>query len=499
MPMPDRAGLGIYLRTLRRRWVLAVCIVAAAVLTGLAVAELSSPTYTATAEVLLGQDKRVDALLGTAGYTQDPERELNTGLRLITLEPIADGVRRSLHLSERSGVLASRITTALDRNSSIVSITAQGSDAGQAARIANAFAEGYRDYRAATARASVEDAVATARARLAGEPNQQLDRELRGLEVAAAAQTGGVEVVHHATAATAARRPRPLVSAFAAGFLGLLAAAITIVVLARTDRRIDDEEELERIAGRPVTALVPDLGEQTGPAMHEALVSVAMSLPASHEPCVVLVTGPGPDDDAKDATLGLATAFASIGRRVLAIEADLRKPAFAGRLEIVETPGLAAVLAGETTLEGELITFAGVGDHRPGRAWALPAGLASDAPHGPLASDAMAELVTDATNYADVVLLASAPVGVVADALPLARLADVVVLVARLGVTRADLTMNAVRALRGVGAPPVLLVAAAGRAPGRLRRALRWRVSGAAVQTSQERSAERAEPEVTAG
>jgi uncharacterized protein involved in exopolysaccharide biosynthesis len=239
------ADLGRYLATLQRRWPLAAAIVVVAAIAGYLVASLSPTTYAATSKVLLDQDRHVDTLLGTTGYAPDPERELNTGVLLITLEPIAADVRRSLDLRESAAALAARVSTATDRNSTIVSITARDADPEQAARIANAFAAGYRAYRRDTVRDSVEEALASARTQRSrltdASERRELDGQIRRLQAIAAFDTGGIEVVHRATAASATASPRPLVSALVAGFLGAVLAAVAIVVLTRTDNRVRRE------------------------------------------------------------------------------------------------------------------------------------------------------------------------------------------------------------------------------------------------------------------
>jgi capsular polysaccharide biosynthesis protein len=254
-------GMHLYALTLRRRWRMALAIVALAAVAGFVVASLSAKSHDATAKVLLDQQRQVDALLGTSDFSPDPERELNTGIELITLEPIADGVRRSLGLPESASTLVSKVSTKVDRNSNIVSITVSDVSAARAARLANAFAAGYRDYRGRSARATVNDAIASAQARLQrlapGPESTALATELRRLQVAGAFQTGGVQVVHPATAATATTRPRPLISALIGAMLGLLVAAVAVVVLARTDKRVRSARELEEATGRPVLARVP--------------------------------------------------------------------------------------------------------------------------------------------------------------------------------------------------------------------------------------------------
>ena len=455
--MPEGAQ---YVAALRRWWPLVVAIVAAAALAGLAVAAERPKSYTATAKVLLGQERQVDALLGTADYSPDPERDLNTSLQLITLEPIADGVIDSLRLHESPAALAARITTAVDRNSNIVAISASDSDPARAAAIANAFAAGYRDYRAEAARAALRDAITSAETRLptlrTATARASLRRELTRLEVAEPLQTGGVQVVHEAAAADAVERPRPLVSGVLGGFLGLVIAAVALVVLARTDRRVSGDRDLEEVTGRPVLARIPRSAAAAGDTFVSLALSLAPKRAGDAPPSVVLVTSAGSDEGAPEVALGLAWAFGVLGRTAIAIEADLRRPAFAARIGTGPQGGLAAVLAGRATLAEQLVA---VGE----RISALPAGTTSEVPQAVLAGDRMASIVDEASGLADIVLLE----GIVADALAITPLVDEALLVARDDVTRPEALRRAARALTDAGRRPVGVVATvrAGRIP----------------------------------
>jgi capsular polysaccharide biosynthesis protein len=463
MLMPERAvpgapgeAPGLYTAALRRWWPLTLAIVVVAGLLALAVAAQRPKSYVATAKVLLGQQRQVDALLGNTDYSPDPERELNTSLQLITARPIADSVRSSLNLSESTAALEARVATAVDRNSNIVTISVRDTDPSRAAAIANAFAAGYRDYRADSARAALQDAIASAQMRLpelpAGRERTALRRELTRLEVAEPFQTGGVQVVHEATAASAIRRPRPLLSGLLGAFLGLVVAGLTIVVLARTDRRVAGDGELEDITGRPVVARIP----RSPQAAADGFVSLALSLShgrAGDAPAgILLITSAGPDEGTPEVALGLARALGVIGRPAIAIEADLRGPTFAERLGVAPAGGLAAILAGAATLDGELATI-GKG------AAAVPAGITAEVPQALLAGERMQATVEEAYGLAEAVVIAGAPVGVVGDSVGLAGLVHEVLLVARDDVTRPDELRRAMRALTDAGIPPAGIVA----------------------------------------
>jgi succinoglycan biosynthesis transport protein ExoP len=434
---------------------LAVAIVLVAALAALSVSMQRPTSYTATAKVLLGQQRQVDALLGSSDYSSDPERELNTSVQLITLEPIAEGVRASLGLQEPAAALAGRVTTAIDRNSNIVSIRVRDGDADRAATIANTFADAYRDYRGESARAAVQDAIASAEARLrevpAGSERGALRDELTRLQVAEAVQTGGVQVVHQATAASAVRRPRPLTSAIVGGFVGAVLAALMIVVLARTDRRVGGDRDLEDLTGSPVVAHVPR--SRSGAA--DALVTLGLALMHGQvgraQSSVLLLTSAGPDEGTPEVAVGLARALSAIGTHAIVIEADLRTPAFAANLGLPGTGGLAAVLAGVARLDDELVE---IGTAAAG----LPAGAPAELPQALLASARMSAVVEEACGRADVVLLAGAPAGRVGDSAVLASLVDEVLLVARVDVSRPEELQQAVRALTDAGIPPAGVV-----------------------------------------
>jgi capsular polysaccharide biosynthesis protein len=478
--MPEGAQ---YVAAMRRWWPLAVAIVAVAALMGLAVAAQQTKSYTATAKVLLGEQRQLASLLGTSDYSPDPERDLNTSLQLITLEPIAVGVIGRLDLDESAAALAGRVTTAVDRNSNIVTIAVRDADAERAAAIANAFAEGYRDYRADAARTALRGAIASAEAKLptlrSSAAREALQHEVTRLEVAEPLQTGDVQVVHEATAAAAVRSPRPAVSGLLGGFLGLVIAAIAIVVLARTDRRVSGDGDLEDLTGRPVLARIPRSPRAAADAFASLALALARTRPRGAPGAVVLITSAGPDEGTPDVALGLTRALGAIGRRAVAIEADLRHPAFGQRLGLDPWGGLAAILAEDATIDGELVA---IGKD----AAVVPAGAASDLPQALLAGDAMAAVVEEARERAEVVVLAA----VAGDAVALAAVVDEVLLVARDDVTRPDALRRAMRVLSDAGAPPAGVVATARptrwwRGPGAA-----WQHRGAATQSGSATTAE---------
>jgi capsular polysaccharide biosynthesis protein/Mrp family chromosome partitioning ATPase len=473
--------MSTYWATLRRRKRLLAALVATAVLAGIGVGLMAPQSYDATAKVLIGQRTQLDALLGASSYAPDPEREVNTSLELVSLEPVAENVRRRLGLDVDASTLIGKLSAQIDRNSNVVSITVRDRSPREAARLANAFAVGFREFAASSAQASIEDAVTAAKERAAGlAPGPEraaLDAEVRRLEAAAAFKASGVQVVHPATGASATPTRNLAVNAIVAGFLGMVLAAVTVVVLARTDKRIHDDDELGAIVGAPVLAEVPQrLGPPWDTDGRDAFATLALSLalrglPPRHQETgnsngpsslVLLLTSPGRRDDSATVTLGLAQALTEMGARVMAIEADLREPRLASELGGESTDGLVGILTKGYSLGSELIPFPwGSGAYIP--AGAPPVGLGSPLPQTLLAGPELGMIVAEARRRADVVLIAGAPIGQVADSLALVPLVDAVLIVARLGATRADELERALAAFDELDAPVAGAVATSSR------------------------------------
>ena len=143
---------------------------------------------------------------------------------------------------------------------------------------------------------------------------------------------------------------------------------------------------------------------------------------------VVTVTSALPRDGKTLTIVNLAlTLSESYSRRVLLIDADLRRPAVHNVLGINNRSGLNEVLHGELQ-ELPLIVVSPTLS-------VLTAGRSRSTPLAGLASDRMRMLLDDCASRFDWVLLDVPPVGLLADAQILGHLTGAVILVLRAGVT----------------------------------------------------------------
>lgn len=487
-------GLQRYLATLKAEWRLVALVVIIAITCGVVVAKLSGKQYEATAQVLVDQQGPVSAYLRTETASSDPERDLNTNVELIRVQPVAAAVRRRLGVTTSPADLLASVAVAPDSNSKIVSITARSSNPAMAALIANAFADEYQAFRARTARASVTAALASAHQQLddlgpGGDGTTlgvRLARQINDLQTVGAFQTGGVQVIRHAGVPGAPAGHGAAFSGVLGAVLGLLLAATGVAVLARVDRRVREPTDVERVLGVPVLARAGRRHRSAGshsrsPAAAEPYSGLAARLafsPLRRRSDVLLVTATDPEAPTPEVALGLALALRRLGRDVILIEADLRAPRLAGAGDD-ESPGLTDILTGAAVRDSQLATLprAPGDDAGEGEVRVLPAGRYPTSPEALLASDDMASLVRAARARWAVVLLVAAPLTRPGAVLPLARLARGALLVVSRERTTEQALSEALDDLDGtlIGAVLADPPARADRVGGSMRRSSRAR------------------------
>ncbi len=141
--------------------------------------------------------------------------------------------------------------------------------------------------------------------------------------------------------------------------------------------------------------------------------------------------------------LALTAARASMDRRILLVDADLRRGSVADLLGIRRTPGLKELLEGEAEIRDVLRRFQGE------RLAVIPCGGASAEPVGALASARMRQLLERVRDHFDEVYVDLPPALPFADAAILGGLSDGVLMVIRANQTAAKHVRLAVEMLAG--------------------------------------------------
>jgi receptor protein-tyrosine kinase len=134
------------------------------------------------------------------------------------------------------------------------------------------------------------------------------------------------------------------------------------------------------------------------------------------------------------------TLSESYGRRVLLVDADLRRPALHDVFQVPNAVGLGTHLRGSEPNGVSVI-------HARPRLSLLTAGPPDSDPMGALTSGRMPKLIAEARAVFDWVILDTPPVALLSDARLIADMADATILVIRAGRTPFEMIQRAVRAL----------------------------------------------------
>ncbi|WP_186576565.1 CpsD/CapB family tyrosine-protein kinase [Aquibacillus kalidii] len=139
----------------------------------------------------------------------------------------------------------------------------------------------------------------------------------------------------------------------------------------------------------------------------------------------MLVTSSGPSEGKSSTTANLAIVFAQQGKKVLLIDADMRKPTLHYTFRMDNRKGLSSVLVGETNLD-ESVIKSDVQDLD-----LLSCGPIPPNPSELLGAKAMEKLIADASEFYDLIIFDTPPVLAVTDAQILANMVDGALMVVR--------------------------------------------------------------------
>lgn len=155
----------------------------------------------------------------------------------------------------------------------------------------------------------------------------------------------------------------------------------------------------------------------------------------------ILVTSAAPSEGKSLTVANLAVVYAQQGKKILLIDADLRKPTVHYTFRLDNLTGLSTVLVGEEEFT-EVIQDSDIENLS-----VLTSGPIPPNPSELLGSKRMEQFLEDASQFYDVIIIDSPPVLAVADAQILANVVDGSLLVVRSGQTEYEAAEKAKEAL----------------------------------------------------
>jgi tyrosine-protein kinase len=425
--------------------------------------------YAASASLLFSDTETIASGLA--------EREAATNVELLSLDMIRRGVERRL---ARRGRTAEDVDVKQRGQANVLEITATDADPRLAARTANAYANEYIQFRRDMARRRIIEEQRFIRSEIervsdtdtkrARRRVRALEGQLRRLEFDESRERGGARLLSAATPPDSPSSPKPVRNTVVGGIVALSLALLAAALFERLDPRVTSPKEVESTLGRPILGLIhksralarSPARSRPAPADVDDFLALRAHLRYLNTDGgvrSVLVTSSSPGDGKTTVAWNLAWTAAGRDTRVLLVEADLRNPTLVQALGAAPDRNLISFLEGRAELH-EITQQVALPSTENGR---RPSGIVEVAFAGteparstnPLDWERLGAALREAEREFDLIVIDTAPILVVPDAIPLLLQVDGVVVVGRLGSTPRVALARLREQLETIGAPTV--------------------------------------------
>lgn len=263
-------------------------------------------------------------------------------------------------------------------------------------------------------------------------------------EVAAAsgALVANISVLDRAVPPLEPSAPNETRNMALAGMTGMILALAFGALRERMHRVVRSVEDVEDGVDLPVLGVVPllsprksmmDALEDPRSPQSEAYNSIAVALEEASPgalPRTLLITSSAPSEGKSTSAIGLARSFADMGKTVLVVDGDLRRPSLRNLLGDVDGPGLSDALLGEAPEP----TRSGRNAER--KFDVVGAGSSPSNPVALLSDARVATVIERLTHEYDLVIIDGPPILGLADAVLMGRKVAAVLLVAEANGTK---------------------------------------------------------------
>jgi Mrp family chromosome partitioning ATPase len=519
----ERSDFGALAGILRRRLWLVVVAVIAAVGAALFYSHQQPKQYQSSAVLLFRQVLLDVQLTGVPLQvpSSDATVESATDVGLLSQDNVRAGAAAQLGPPYTAASLKNQVNISPQNKSNLVEVQATADTPQEAARIANAVAGSFLQIANQQTVSDITAAQNRVRSQISVRNLTPAQRTtLRGalvkLSVLASLGPQNVHLVQPAVPPTSPSSPKPVRNAIIGGLIGLVIGLALAFGVEQFDRRLRRPEEIERETGLPLLATVPRSRWLRRPQRTTKRLDIQDTEPfrrlasnlrhRTDDGAIrsVLITSSGPESGKTTVALYLAAAAAAgLGSRVFLLEADLRRPRLGTLLNLPSERGLSTLLQdGQderpaiqtielSTTEQSTNGDATTGTSANGDATTEPGDngdATTDSPAGAtingiehptlslllagprstnatmvFESAAMRNLIRRCREDYELTVIDGPPPGLVADAVPLAKAVDAVIIVARLGKdTGADIR-DLRTDLERLGIHPIGIVANYGR------------------------------------
>ena len=459
-PPEEQEGLRRYVETIRERlWLILITV---AITTGIALLYVftATKTYNAEADLLISPVAAGDPVttsLGLIRESADPTQDVETASRLVTNIDVAESVRKVTHSNLSAEALLAKVSAVPVASSNFVAVTATDTSPAAAKLLADSFAQQAAADRTKQMHQQIDQQLPRLEAQAGSSAGSQpigvngtsIDAQIAELQLLRSGPDPTMKVETLATLPTSPASPKKTLSVVAGIIAGLILGIGAAFAAQALDPRLRREAQLRRLYRLPILGRIPKeqgrsehrpLGPKrlspVGSESYRTLRSTLTSAPVTTDGGrVILITGSSPSEGKTTTAINLATSLALSGKRVILIESDLRRPVLGQTLGAQPVNGgVVSVLIEKTALTQALTQTETYGPNLQLLLADYEGGWIAELFSIPSAE----RMIEEARQMADFVIVDSPPLNEVVDALPLARMADDVLIVVRLGTTRLD-------------------------------------------------------------
>jgi capsular exopolysaccharide synthesis family protein len=157
---------------------------------------------------------------------------------------------------------------------------------------------------------------------------------------------------------------------------------------------------------------------------------------------ILVISSSMPGEGKSFAAINLASAYSLAGKKTLLVGLDLRKPSVQKSFELQDDVGISSYLIGKKKLDQV------IHDTEFENLYVLPSGPIPPNPGELTSSDKTLEMFSTLKKKFDYIIVDSAPLGVVSDIYPVARMADAVLIMVRHNHTKKNILSAAVNEMQ---------------------------------------------------
>jgi len=473
---------------LRLSWRWSWLVVLSAALAGTVAYILSGyvvPTYAASTSLLINQAPAT-TLSPDINSLRTNEGLARTYVELLNKRPVLEEVVANLHLDIDPGDLQKEVDVTLIPSTQLLMITVEAPDPQRAAKIANeivrVFSTQNQEFQArryANAKQSLQQELAriqadmnvtqakleamktfTSTADLAEQSQLRIIvaqyssnyasvlNNYESVLLAEAQSTDNLKVVEAAMPPSTPIRPRTLLNIILAAFVGSALSFGLVLLVDHLDDSIKSSEDVGELIGISTLAAIGRISASKLPnklvtsrktnarfgEVYRLLRTNIEFSAADRHIRTLIVTSSNRLEGKSITAANLAIVLAQKGKRIILVDANLRRPMLHKFFQQPNTSGVTTALLQRGHVPAtDLLVSTDVDN-----LYVLPSGPLPPNPTELLGSQQMYDLVEELKEHADLVIFDSPPLLPVVDAMVLAHICDAALLVVMAGATRPD-------------------------------------------------------------